>query len=230
MKHRIVSVVLVLVLFCAAAPAQAQEFSFDVNLGYFAPKSEDSRVDGDVLAINRGYLLFEFEDFAGFYGEAALSMEISKYFEATVGFGGYQRTVPTVYADEVHSDGREIEQDLKLRNLPFTAVLKMFPLGQRRAIQPYVGVGAAANFWRYSETGEFIDYSDYSIFRESFVATGTAFGPVGTIGVRGRVSPQMDLGLEFRYHWAEGELNEDFLGDKLDLGGGTLMGTLKFRF
>jgi hypothetical protein len=91
-------------------------------------------------------------------------------------------------------------------------------------------VGAAANFWRYSETGEFIDYSDYSIFREAFVASGTAFGPVGTIGVRARVAPQMDLGLEFKYQWAEADLNEDFLGDKLDLGGGTLVGTLKFRF
>jgi hypothetical protein len=229
MINRGAFVILVVALLAWSVPAQAQQ-SFDVNLGVFAPKPEDSRVEGDVLAINRAYLYFEFADFTGFLGEAAVSTELGRYFEASVGFGGYQRTVPTVYADKVFSDGREIEQDLKLRILPLTAMLRIFPIGHRRAVQPYIGVGIAANFWRYSETGEFVDFVDDSIYRAAYVANGTAFGPVGVFGVRGRLTPQMDLGLEARLSWAEAELNEDFLGDKLDLGGGALLATLKFRF
>jgi hypothetical protein len=229
MTNRSVFAMVVVVLLAWSVPAQAQQ-SFDVNLGFFAPKPEDSRVAGDVLAINRGYLYFEFEDFAGFLGEAAVSTELGKYFEASVGFGGYQRTVWAVYADKVFSDGREIEQDLKLRILPLTAMVRIFPIGHRRVVQPYIGVGIAANFWKYSETGEFVDFFDDTIYRASYTANGTAFGPVGVFGVRGRLMSQFDVGLEARLSWAEADLNEDFLGDKLDLGGGALLATMKFRF
>jgi hypothetical protein len=212
-----------------AAPAQAQQ-SFDVNLGYFSARAEDARVDGDVLVINRSYLLFDIKDFAGFLGEAGWSVELGRHFETGVGVGFFQRTVPTVYADYVHPDGREIEQDLKLRNIPLTATLRMFPGGNQRGVQPYVGVGLGINFWRYSETGEFVDFTDDSTFRESFVQSGTAVGPVGLFGVRARVGGRSDLGAEFRYQWAQGDLNRDFLGDKLDLGGYSILLTTKFRF
>ena len=41
------------------------------------------------------------------------------------------------------------------------------PLGQRNALQPYFGAGLAVNSWRYSESGEFIDFGrNREIFRE----------------------------------------------------------------
>jgi hypothetical protein len=211
-------------------PANAQQ-SLDINLGVFAPKPEDARITNDVLVVNRNYLWFDIEDFDGFYGEAALTSELGKYFEVSFGAGAYQRTVPSAYADQVHSDGYDIEQDLKLRIIPITAQLRMFPLGHRRSVQPYVSAGAAVNFWRYSETGEFVDFTDDSIYRASFVGKGTAVGPVGAIGVRARMTSQTDIGAEFRYSWAEADLNtNDFLSDKLDLGGASLLVTMKFRF
>lgn len=212
-----------------AAPAQAQQ-SFDVNLGYFSGWAEDGRVDGDVLIVNHSYLLFEFKDFAGTIGEVGWSAELGKYFEMGVGVGFFQRTVPTVYADYVYPDGGEIEQDLKLRNIPLTVALRMFPIGHRRVVQPYVGVGLGINFWRYSETGDFVDFTDDSTFYENFVQSGTAVGPVGLFGVRARVGRRSDLGVELRYHWARGDLNEDFLGDTIDLGGYSILSTIKLRF
>ena len=57
------------------------------------------------------------------------------------------------------------------------------------------------------------------MFRDSFVDSGTAVGPVAVFGARvpmGNVS----IGGEVRYQKAEGDLDErDFLGPKLDLGG-----------
>jgi outer membrane protein W len=138
--------------------------------------------------------------------------------------------VYSVYADYVHDDGREIEQELKLRNLPLTTTVKVFPMGHRRVVQPYVGVGLGVNFWRYSETGEFVDFRDDSIYRASYVESGTAFGPIGSFGVRARMLDHADLGLEVRYQWAEGTLSEDFLGDKIDLGGYSILSTIKLRF
>lgn len=229
MTHRTLAGVVGLVALLMAVPVQAQP-SFDVNLGAFSARAEDGRVTGDVLNINRQYLIFEIQDFTAFYGEAALSVELGRYFEGSVGFGALQRTVPSIYADYVHDDGREVEQDLKLRNYPLTATLRIFPIGHRRRVQPYVGVGVAMNFWRYSETGEFIDFRDFGIFRETYVATGTNAGPIGSFGLRARMTSQFDIGGEFRYHWAEGVLDGEFLGDKIDLGGYSFLGTFKFRF
>jgi hypothetical protein len=229
MKNRFWLAGLVLAMVCAASPASAQQ-SFDINLGMFSPWGEDGRVDGDVLVVNRGYLWFDFKDFQGFYGEAALTTEVGKFFEVSFGGGGYQRTVPAVYADQVHSNGDDIYQDLKLRVIPVTGIVRMFPMGQRRWFQPYVGFGGAANFWRYSETGEFVDGFDDTIYRAAYLAKGTAFGPVGVFGARGRVSSMGDLGVEFRYSWAQGDLNEDFLSDKIDLGGWSVLSTIKLRF
>ena len=229
MTHRAWAVMFGIALLLAPVSAAAQQ-SFDVNLGGFIPWSEDGRTKGDVLVVNRSYLLFDFNDFAGFYGEGAWSAELGKYFEASVGFGFYQRTVSTIYDDYTHRDGREIEQELKLRNMPLTAVVRAFPLGHRRIVQPYAGGGVGVNFWRYSETGEFIDFSDNAIFRAAYVDSGTAVGPVGLLGVRARMASAADIGMELRYQWAEADLSTDFLSDKIDLGGWSVLGTLKFRF
>jgi outer membrane protein W len=229
MTLRISTVALLAVLLAGAVPAQAQQ-SFDINLGYFGPRSEEGRINGDVLVINRSYLAFDIDDLGGFYGEAAWSVELGKYFEASLGAGFYQGTAPSVYLDYVNENGREIYQELKLRNIPVTGLVRIFPVGQRRAVQPYVGGGVALNIWQYSETGEFVDFWDDSIYRADYVANGTSFGPVGLAGVRARVAGSGDLGVEWRYTWGEGELNEDFLGEKIDLGGWMILTTLKLRF
>ncbi len=229
MTLRISAVALLAVLLVGAVPAQAQQ-SFDINLGYFGPRSEEGRINGDVLVINRSYLAFDLDELGGFYGEAAWSLELGKYFEASIGTGFYQSTAPSVYLDYVNESGREIYQELKLRNIPVTGLVRIFPVGHRRGVQPYVGGGVAMNIWQYSETGEFVDFWDDSIYRADYVANGTAFGPVGLAGVRARVAGSGDLGVEWRYTWGEGDLNEDFLGEKIDLGGWMLLTTLKLRF
>jgi hypothetical protein len=229
MTLRISTVALLVVLLAGAVPAQAQQ-SFDINLGYFGPRSESGRIDGDVLVINKSYLAFDIDDLGGFYGEAAWSIELGKYFEAAIGGGYYQGMAPSVYLDYVNDNGREIYQELRLRNIPLTGLVRIFPVGHRRGVQPYVGGGVAMNIWKYNETGEFVDFWDDSIFRADFEASGTSFGPVAVAGIRGRVANAADLGLEWRYTWAEGELNEDFLADKIDLGGWAILSTIKLRF
>lgn len=230
MVHRLVVVaVLVLAIVVGlAGPASAQQ-AVTFQLGAFLPKGEDSRVDGDVLVVNRQYLLFDFGDFNGFLVSGDWAAALGEYIEAGAGFGYYQATVPAVYADWINENGSEIRQDLKLRNMPLNLVAKILPLGARSAFQPYVGGGLGINFWRYSETGDFLA-DDGTIFRDSFVQSGTALGPVAVFGVRGRVSRTALLGVEGRYQWATADLSQDFLGDKIDLGGFSILASFGYRF
>ena len=49
--------------------------------------------------------------------------------------------MPTVYTDFVNANGTEIEQDLKLRIVPFTATVRFLPLGHHDGVEPYIGAG-----------------------------------------------------------------------------------------
>jgi hypothetical protein len=210
------------------APASAQQ-TISLQLGAFLPKGENSRVAGDVLDVNRQYLLFDVGDFNGFLVTGDWSVALGEYIEASAGFGFYQSTVPAIYGEWINEDGSEIEQDLTLRIMPATAVVRVLPLGARKAFQPYFGGGLAVYFWRYSETGEFLGTDD-SIFSDAFVDSGTSVGPMVVFGARGLVSQSAIIGVEGRYQWGEGDLSQDFLGEKIDLGGFSILATFGFRF
>ena len=64
--------------------------------------------------------------------------------------------MPTVDSNFVNSTAAEIEQDLKLRIVPFTATVRLLPLGHDAPVQPYIGGGVGVFGWRYSESGQFV--------------------------------------------------------------------------
>src|SRR5439155_9096335 len=100
--------------------ASAQR-SLSVSAGVFNPRPEEARAPGDVLVNNLDFLAFNVSDFhAGAVGAEYLA-GLGNFFEAGLGVGYQQRTVPTVYLDFVNSNGSEIEQNLKLTVVPLTA-------------------------------------------------------------------------------------------------------------
>src|SRR4029077_16426180 len=128
---------------------------------------------------------------------------LSDVVDVGLGVGFTSQTVPSVYLAYVHSNGSEIGQDLKHRPEHFTATVRLLPLGRRDGFVPYVGGGVGIVAWRYSESGQFVDFSDGSIFRDEFEATGTATGPVILGGARFPLGA-VDLGGEVRYQYMKG--------------------------
>ncbi len=228
------SLVAVLAFLATNVPsAQAQvRQSVSLNLGYFATAPEDARGVGDVLSENLNFLLFDLSDFNGAAVGGDWLVELGDFLEAGVGVGYHKRSVPSVYSDFVDSDGTEIQQDLKLRVTPLTMTVRFLPLGHRNAIQPYVGAGVGVYNWRYAETGEFVDFTDNSIFRESYVDQGTDVGSVFLGGVRVPVGDTLAAGIEFAYQNAQGTLDSSkgFLGDTVDLSGWMTQFTVRVRF
>jgi opacity protein-like surface antigen len=207
--------------------------SFGFGIGYFALRGEDSRIEEDVLFNELPALAFEIEDFNGALFDVEWLVGVGDYLEAGVGLGFYQRTVPSVYRGFQHADLTEIEQDLKLRVVPFTATVRFLPVGRGGSVEPYIGVGVGVNRWRYSETGEFVDFSDDTIFPARYIANGTAAGPVILGGVRLPVGDVWDVGGEIRWQRAEGDIDDPDLqaiGSKIDLGGIAASFKLHLRF
>lgn len=226
----------------APAPASAQivrvgtggdtRQAIGFNLGYFAVKGEDSRDADDVLFRDLDSLLFDIKDFNGATFGAEWLVALTDNLELGAGVDYYQRTVPSIYRSLVDVDGTEIEQDLKLRQVPISATVRFLPLGRNAGVQPYIGAGIGIINWRYSETGEFVDFNN-DIFRDSFEASGSEVGPVILGGLRFPVSDIWLIGGEVRWHSAKGDtggIDAGFLGDTIDLGGLAAKFAIHFRF
>jgi len=195
------------------------------------PRAEDARADRDVLVGNRDFLAFKIGDFKAATVGGEWLFGLGERVDASLGLGIHSKSVPSVYSRLTHSDGSEIEQDLKLRVAPFTATVRFLPLGRDAGIQPYIGAGVGIFAWRYSENGEFVDFTDFSIFRDRFSASGATAGPVILGGLAVPIG-SFSMGGEIRYQSAQGELPDDqgFAGAKIDLGGLTYLATFKIPF
>jgi hypothetical protein len=233
MRRQVLSLAVVLFVSGLIAPATSYaQQAVNFYLGGFVPKGADSRTDNDVLVGNleRGGLLFDVGDFHSVTVGGEWLFGLGQRFDAGAGLGFYSKSVPSIYSDLTHSNGDEIEQDLKLRVVPFTATVRFLPLGRGAGVEPYIGAGVGVFAWRYSETGEFVD-TDGIIFRDSFSGTGAAAGPLVLGGV-GFPLGSWSIGFEGRYQWAQGDLPTDqgFWGTKIDLGGFTYLFSFKVRF
>jgi hypothetical protein len=228
-----------LLLACATVaattqPAFAQQ-TLNFSLGYFTVRGEDARVEGDVLTENRSLLAFDVDDFNGASVGGEWLVPLGQYFEGGAGVSFSRSTVSSVYRDFVDNDGSEIAQDLRLRIVPISFTIRVLPLGQSSAIQPYFGAGLGIFSWRYSESGEFVDFGTRpsTIFRDQFVASGAETGPVVLGGIR-FAGNTLSAGAEIRYHSADAALGDEFalVADepRIDLGGWIYQFTIGFRF
>jgi len=227
-----------LVLGVAASPAASAQQSLNVSIGGFSPRGEDGRTPNDVLVndLTQLPLIFQISDFHSVVIGADYLIGFGNNFEVGLGGGYTQRSVPSVYADLVNSDGSEIEQTLRLRIIPFSATVRFLPLGRHSTVVPYIGAGVGIFAFHYSESGQWVDPSDNSIFRESYTGSGGATGPLIVGGIRvplGSFAP----GFELRYQSAVGDLPADQFTTsasnqppKIDLGGFTYLFSLNFRF
>jgi hypothetical protein len=232
-----------LLLASTAASAQTVQ-SVQIGVGGVFPRGLDGRTDGDVLVRNyfgapmpgdpslTDALAFRISDFktGQIFGE--WNVAVGRHIEFGAGVGFYRRTVPTVYLDLVDQDGFEIEQELKLRVVPLTALVRFLPFGGPNDVQPYVGAGISALRFHYSEVGDFVDPDTLDIFPGRFSTNGTAVGGLLLGGLRIPLNGDIyGLGLEGRYQWGEGDLPEgEFVGDKIDLSGGQFNVTFLVRF
>jgi hypothetical protein len=190
----------------------------------------DARSRDDVLLNNLDFLYFNLRDFDAPTVGGEWLIGLGDKFEGGLGIGISSRSVPSVYLGYTNADGSEIEQDLKLRVVPFTATVRFLPLGRRDAIEPYIGAGVGVFGFRYSESGQFVA-ADKTIYRDTFIGSGSATGPVILGGLRVPIGAG-SIGGEIRYQSAEGTLpkDQDFAGPTIDLGGMSYLLTLKFRF
>ena len=199
------AVLLCVISFLPVPLASAHSVAF--RLGRFAP-----RIDSSLWAENLETFTLARGDFDALAGGVELAIELNEYLDLAFGVESSSRTAFTSYRDFVRDDSTEIIQDLSLRTIPVTAGLRLLPIGKSHRIFPYVSGGAGFYFYEYREEGEFIDFSNFDIFNDTFVDRGLAYGAYLACGVEARVSPMIFVFGEYRRHWARGTHEGDFRG------------------
>ena len=87
-------------------------------------------------------------------------------------------------------------------------------------VVPYAGGGAGLLFYRFGQTGDFVDFVTLRVFTDTFRSEGWTPSAHVFAGTEVRLWRMVFLDLEGRYVWANGTLGSDFLGfDGVDLNG-----------
>jgi len=152
------------------------------------------------------------------------------FVDLVAGFDTSRRTTGSEYRHFIASNSTAITQDNTLNQTTLSAGLRWTPTGRGRSISrfafiprrlaPYVGGGVSAGYHRFSQTGQFVDYTDLSIFNDRFTTSGWTFGPYVHGGADVQMWKRLYLTIDGRYSWMHGSLSSDFQGfDGIDLAG-----------
>jgi len=200
--------------------------SMNLKIGLFVPQ-----LQSDLWDINVENLAFSKSDMVNAYYGAEYETYLGRHTSFSLEIGTYNRTVYSQYRDYTYQNGAPINQNISLRLTPIEANIKVYPLGHRYMVFPFIGAGAGLCLWTYQQWGDFINFEDDSI-NEGFAETKTvSFGFNGRLGLVFRFNSRLALALEGKYQYLKGRLSgyfQDF--DLLDLSGFTANLSLNVYF
>lgn len=218
--------ILVFVILLATGAAALSAQSINMKVGWFSPSQSS-----DLWQTNHDNLTFKKSDM----NDALYLGEYEIYFDrlASIGFetGYYERGRHAQYRDYETGDGKPIYQSLQLRLVPVMANLRFYPLSYRRLFCPYIGVGAGIMFWTYDQWGDFINFTNDTIFYSEATTRTVSPAVSGTAGIVLRFQRSLGIVIEGKYIYSRGTLSSDFEGfEKLDLGGFTVSAGVNIYF
>ena len=222
----------------AADPEQAAQASGRPDFFFGQPRLSVSvraawlipREGGDLFDFIREQLIIDRGDFQTPAVAADGGFALNSRLSLLGGFEASRAKVSSEYRHFIGSDGLPIEQSTTLEQAGMHASLKvtLISSGRRvsrlawipRTVTPFVGGGADFMHYEFTQTGEFVDFVDQSIFRRTFSSTGWAPGGHVFGGADIRVWRNVYLTAQGRYVWAHAELDPDFIDfDGIDLSG-----------
>lgn len=200
-----------------------------------------ARAGSDLFDFVTDQLTLEPKDFDGpaIGGEVAIA--IGSRLEVLGGLEFTKSSAPSEYRRFVDNNNLPIEQETRLKNLHLNGSVRvaLIPRGHSvsrlawipRGITPYIGGGAGAVRYEFTQTGDFVDFVDLSVFSDVFVSKGWA--PSGHVfgGADIQVYRMLFLQIEGRYLWSSAKLDADFIDfDPIDLAGFRTTAGVSFLF
>ena len=186
------------------------------------------------LTLNRG-------DFSSASFSADLDVWITNRvaLQASGGYSGHN--VGSEFRNFIDNNDQPIEQKTELLRAPMTLGTRFYLTSPGRAVgryayipsrvTPFVGVGGGAMWYRFKQSGDFVDYKTLAVFNTDLKSSGWAPTAYATAGFDLSIHPNLAISTEARYHLARATMSSDFNQfNKIDLSGLTASVGLSFRY
>jgi len=215
-----------------SATAQTPDFLFKrptatlgVRVGYAIP-----RAGSEIFDFTREQLTLAKSDFNALSLAAELGVRATDRLEAVVSVEGEWSSARSEFRDFVDTQNLPIEQETKLTRVPVTVGMKAYLVEPGRRISqfawipnklaPYIGAGGGFVWYKFEQTGDFVDFDTLDIFTDTFQSQGVSPLAYVATGLDVALGPRWLLNSEARYFWASAAMDRDFVGfDNIDLTG-----------
>jgi hypothetical protein len=210
--------------------------SLTLRIGVARPDAQDGvfAFTSDLLTVNRN-------DFTGFSAAANLDFMVTSRLAIEMGTGVSARQVSSEYRDWVDLDDLPIEQTTNFRRTPVTAGFKLFLLPTGRSLgryawvpntfAPYISAGGGFMYYKFSQSGDFVDFQDNDVFRASLESSDWTSSAYGAVGFNYNLTAHAGIVTEARYEHANANMGRDFVGfPRINLSGWGVTTGLSLRF
>ena len=207
-----------------ALPAVAQRGygyesgTFRLRFGEFTPSGE-----GDYWIDKRIDFTGDEEDFGDDFFAVDYVHPVGPRLGVLLSVGSWESDLAQEYDDFVDPDGFGIFHTTSFELTSLEAGIVWSFTDRGAAISPYLGIGGGYYDWSLTEDGEFIDFTDLSIFSDRFTDSGDTFGWFWVAGLDVPLGESFSIFAESRWTDLDDDLTGDFEGlGTLDLSGNTI--------
>jgi hypothetical protein len=216
-----------------AAPAAAQEGFFfrppiatvEVRLGRY-----QSPASGDIYQHMTENFTLGRGDFAATSVSADASLRVLPSMDVVLGVGYAMSGAMSESREFVDQDDQPIIQRTQLTKIPVSVGARLYPLSRGESVGqyawipaafvPYAGIGGGLMRYTLEQSGDFVNFADFSIFNDELVSKATAPMAYGEAGASYWVSARVGLSGGVRYTYAKAGMHDDYEGfEDIDLSG-----------
>ncbi len=195
----------------------------------------------DVYAFVRQHLTVGQASFASSSYSGDIAIRVTGRTAVVLGAGSSGRSVPSEYRDWVDNSNRPIEQSTDLRRTALTVGVRYALVPPGRSIGqlawvptrlvPYVATGVGYTWYRFRQSGDFVDYKTLDVFGTTMESSGWVTTTYGAVGMDYAMTARMGLVTEARYDLGSARMSSDFSGfNRIDLSGLAVTAGLAIRF
>jgi hypothetical protein len=257
MKRHLILAAAALIL----VPALAFPNMFTLRAGYYFPKASGGpdglwQIEFDQMSFkkadfNTGILGFSYEYFVS--KQLSLEFSIDTYSKRKAGYYmdyvGYALDEGDfAFPADLYEGDFSVSHGFNVSITPVQVSAKLFPIGRRNRIIPYVGGGGGIYFWSVSLRGYMVDFTDEWVYTDPDIGdvpiygitqtdaredTRVTFGYHAFAGLMVPIGNRITISAEVRYHAAKGTFKSDSAFtdfEDFDLGGTAITAGLNYWF
>jgi hypothetical protein len=240
---RSLSTLALLLAVVSPCSAQSPDFLFGQPRGTVAIRSGwmMPRAGSDLFSFVHDQLTVDRKDFDAPSVGLDLDFGFAPRAAAMFGVDFSGSTANSEYRSQEDNVGLPVKQRTTLREANLTGGIKVALTSPGRGVSqhawipssvvPYVGAGAGMMHHTFSQTGDFVDFTDSSVFPHTYSSSG--WSPTVHVlgGVDVKAWRRVYVTGEARYLWSHADLSSDFTGfNPIDLAGFRMTGGLRCMF